>query len=102
MFTAPARRLTGCIALWEDSGAVILLVLHSSPSFWEENSPSLTYIAYYDVFKSCKPKNAVLFLVLSIVFDVTLPFFVFGTYFEQVQNCLVKFKIIMAGKNAVK
>lgn len=31
-----------------------------------------------------------------------LPFFVFRAYFEQVQNCLAKFKIIMTGKNVVK
>ena len=37
----------------------------------------ICYIAYYDLFRSCKPGNAVLFLVLSIVFNVTLPFFVF-------------------------
>jgi len=35
------------------------------------------YIAYYDLFRSCKPESAVLFLVLSILFNVTLPFFVF-------------------------
>lgn len=36
------------------------------------------YLAYYDLFKSCKPDNAVLFLVLSIFVNVTLPFFVFA------------------------
>lgn len=36
------------------------------------------YLAYYDLFVSCNPGNAVLFLVLSIVFPVTLPFFVFA------------------------
>ena len=36
------------------------------------------YIAYYDLFRSCKPGNAVLFLVLSILFNVTLAFFVFA------------------------
>ena len=36
------------------------------------------YLAYYDLFVSCNPNNAVLFLVLSIVFPVTLPFFVFA------------------------
>jgi hypothetical protein len=35
------------------------------------------YMAYYDLFRSCEPNNAVLYLVLSIVFSVTLPFFVF-------------------------
>ena len=33
------------------------------------------YLAYFDLFRSCKPKNAVLFLVLGAVFTVTLPFF---------------------------
>ena len=36
------------------------------------------YIAYYDLFRSCKPKNDVLFLVLGILFNVTLAFFVFA------------------------
>ena len=36
------------------------------------------YIAYYDLFRSCKPQNATLFLVLGIVFQVTLPFFLFA------------------------
>ena len=35
------------------------------------------YIAYYDLFRSCKPNNAILFLVLSIFVNATLPFFVF-------------------------
>lgn len=34
-------------------------------------------IALYDVFNSCNPENSVLFLVLSIVINVTEPFFVF-------------------------
>ncbi len=38
----------------------------------------LQYIAYYDLFHSCQPSNAVMYLVLSIVFSVTLPFFVFA------------------------
>lgn len=37
----------------------------------------ICYIAYYDLFRSCKPENAVLYLVLGILFSVTLPFFVF-------------------------
>ena len=36
------------------------------------------YIAYYDLFRSCKPKYDVLFLVLGILFNVTLAFFVFA------------------------
>lgn len=37
----------------------------------------ITYIACYDLFRSCKPGNAVLFLILSVIFNVTLPFFIF-------------------------
>ena len=37
-----------------------------------------TYIAFYDLYSSCDPNNAVTFLVLSILFSVTQPFFVFG------------------------
>lgn len=33
------------------------------------------YIAYYDLFRSCRPESATLFLVLGIVFPATLPFF---------------------------
>lgn len=36
------------------------------------------YIALYDLFSSCDPDNAVLFLVLTIFFSVTLPFFLFA------------------------
>lgn len=34
-------------------------------------------IAYYDYYVSCDPNNAVLYLVLSILIPVTMPFFVF-------------------------
>lgn len=36
------------------------------------------YIALYNLFASCDPNNAVVFLVLSILINVTLPFFVFA------------------------
>lgn len=36
------------------------------------------YIALYDLFVSCYPSNAVLYLVLTIFFGVVLPFFVFS------------------------
>lgn len=35
------------------------------------------YMAMYDLYTSCSPQNNVLFLVLSIVFNVTEPFFIF-------------------------
>ena len=37
----------------------------------------IRYVAFYDLYTSCSPQNNVLFLVLSIVFTVTEPFFVF-------------------------
>lgn len=36
------------------------------------------YMAYYDLFESCKPSQAVVFLVLSIFLSFLLPFFVFA------------------------
>ena len=33
----------------------------------------------YDIYTSCTPKNNVLFLVLSILFNITEPFFLFFT-----------------------
>lgn len=37
----------------------------------------LRYMALYDIYKSLDPANCVLFLVLSILFGVTKPFFLF-------------------------
>ena len=37
----------------------------------------IRYIAMYDLYTSCSPQNNVLFLVLSIFFTVTEPFFLF-------------------------
>ena len=37
----------------------------------------IRYFAMYDLYTSCNPQNNVLFLVLSIFFSVTEPFFVF-------------------------
>ena len=37
----------------------------------------LRYMALYDIYKSLDPANCVLFLVLSILFSVTEPFFLF-------------------------
>ena len=36
------------------------------------------YVCLYDLYSSSNPNNATLFLVLSIVFSVTMPFFVFA------------------------
>ena len=37
----------------------------------------IRYMAMYDLYTSCSPQNNVLFLVLSIFFSVTEPFFIF-------------------------
>ena len=37
------------------------------------------YMAMYDIYTSCTPQNNVVFLVLSIIFRVTEPFFLFFT-----------------------
>lgn len=37
----------------------------------------ISFLALYDLYQSCDPKNAVLFLILSILFAVTQPFFLF-------------------------
>ena len=39
----------------------------------------IRYMALYDVYTSCTPQNNVVFLVLSILFSVTEPFFLFFT-----------------------
>lgn len=36
------------------------------------------YVCLYDLYASCSPDNKVLFLVLSIIINVTMPFFVFA------------------------
>lgn len=36
------------------------------------------YMSLYDLYTSCDPKNNVLFLVLSILFNVVTPFFLFA------------------------
>lgn len=37
----------------------------------------IRYMAMYDIYMSCSPQNSVVFLVLSIIFNVTEPFFLF-------------------------
>lgn len=37
------------------------------------------FMAMYDIYTSCTPKNNVIFLVLSILFSITEPFFLFFT-----------------------
>jgi len=35
------------------------------------------FMALYDLYTSCDPRNSVIYLVLSILFPVTEPFFIF-------------------------
>ena len=58
-------------------GVVLLLIAYLGMMGLAIAVTVFCYIAYYDLFRSCKPGNAVLFLVLSILFNVTLAFFVF-------------------------
>lgn len=37
------------------------------------------YIALYEIFNSCDPSNSTMFLVLSILFSVATPFFLFAS-----------------------
>lgn len=37
----------------------------------------IRFMAMYDIYTSCQPQNNVLFLVLSIIFRITEPFFLF-------------------------
>ena len=39
----------------------------------------IRYMAMYDIYNSCSPQNSVVFLVLSILFSITEPFFLFFT-----------------------
>ena len=38
----------------------------------------IQYIAAFDIYRSCKPDKAVMFLVLSIIFSYPMPFFIFA------------------------
>lgn len=51
--------------------ALAMLVLSVLMVVWQ-------YIALYDLYASCDPGNAVLYLVLSILVNVTMPFFIFA------------------------
>ncbi len=62
MIAAPAIGIL-CMSLVMMVLAIVLMVFR--------------YMALYDLYTSCSPANNVLFLVLSIVFSVTEPFFIF-------------------------
>ncbi len=60
--------------------SAILLMLFAVLVMWVLAIISLVYqyMCLYDLYNSCQPSNGVLYLVLSILFPVTMPFFVFA------------------------
>lgn len=60
------RAVGGMLILW-----FLMLVVSVTLAVFE-------YIALYNLYYSAMPENATLFLVLSILFGVTMPFFVFA------------------------
>ena len=52
-------------------GAAILMGVVSLVSF------AFAAMAYYDLFASCEPENKVLYLVLGLLINITLPIFLF-------------------------
>jgi hypothetical protein len=56
-------------------GGVLLMIIPISAI--SLTTAIITYMALYDVYTSCDPKNNVTFLVLSILFSITQPFFIF-------------------------
>lgn len=59
------------MAMFGFAGGFILLMIVALVSI------ILQYICYYDLYRSCQPSNAVLYLILSIVVSGILPIFVF-------------------------
>lgn len=59
-------------------GAVLMVLIAFAYLAVAVVSVVFQFIALYDLYASCDPGNAVLYLVLSILLNVTLPFFVFA------------------------
>lgn len=68
-----AMMMTGAMGMAVVSIIMSLFVMAASITY-----SVFAYICYYDLFRSCNPKNAVLYLVLSIVVSITMPFFIFA------------------------
>lgn len=62
-----------------ETGTVLHFLLTFLPVFGIMTAVTvIAFMALYDLYVSCDPKHAVLFLVLSILFSVTMPFFLFA------------------------
>ena len=65
-------------ALEQVMGAVVCVLVFCLPLMGVAIAHAIVYfMALYDVYHSCDPSNSVLFLVLSILFGITTPFFLF-------------------------
>lgn len=66
----------------EDAGALLGVGLLLAAGFGIIGLSIITavfaYIACYDLFQSCRPDYSILFLILGIIFSVTMSFFVFA------------------------
>ena len=65
---------------WDDTGAVVFFSMIPASLATAGLSIALTvvwYIALYDLYCSCEPNNSVLYLVLGILVNITLPIFLF-------------------------
>ena len=58
-------------------GGIVMLLLYLAVLVMAIILLVFTYIAMYDLYVSCDPSNATTYLVLSIVFNITQPFFMF-------------------------
>ena len=58
-------------------GGVVMLLSYLAVLVLAIVTAVFTYITLYDLYASCDPNNATTFLVLSIVFGIAMPFFIF-------------------------
>ena len=57
------------------AGVVVLYIAYIALAI---SGSVFQYMAYYDLYRSCRPDDATLYLVLSILIPITLPFFLFA------------------------
>ena len=72
--TNPSEQEVITAVLGSMGGVLLMIIPISAISL---ATAIITYMALYDVYTSCDPKNNVTFLVLSILFSITQPFFIF-------------------------
>lgn len=75
IIAAAAASSGGVAAL---TAIVILVILYLSLIVAAIIAAVFQYIALYDIYNSCDPNNGAIYLVLSILFGITQPFFLFA------------------------